>query len=117
MDPLLIGNLDYGIINPHKEKIKMRYCITVNHFFDVCIYTFAPSRNIRFIIIDQLNYTNSNLQMRLTVYCCKKKDFGFQRWSPYIKDLIAHMIGIENVQNALRKDRTYDNEFHIKNIS
>ena len=30
--------------------------------------------------------------------------------SPYIKDLIAHVIGIENVvQNALSKDRTYDN--------
>ena len=95
----------------------MQSCIIVNHFFDVCIDTVASSRNIRFIIIDQLNYTSSNLQMRLTVYCCKKKDFGFQRWSPYIKDLIAHMIGIENVQNALRKDRTYDNEFHIKNIS
>ena len=48
--------------------------------------------------------------MTLTIYCYKKKDFGFQRLSPYIKDSIAHMIGIENViQNALSKDRTYDN--------
>ena len=54
-------------------------------------------------------------QMTLTIYCYKKKGLGFQRLSPYIKDLIAHMIGIENVvQNALNKDRPYD---HIKNIS
>ena len=48
--------------------------------------------------------------MRLTIYCYKKKDFGFQRLSPHIKDLIAHMIEIKNVvQNNLSKDRTYDN--------
>ena len=48
--------------------------------------------------------------MSLTICCYKKKYLGFQRLSPYIKDLIAHMIGIENaVQNALSKDRTYDN--------
>ena len=35
--------------------------------------------------------------------CYKKKDFGFPRLSPCVKDLIAHMIGIENVvQNVLR---------------
>ena len=34
----------------------------------------------------------------------------FQPFSLYIKDLIAHMIGTENVvQNTLSKDRTYDN--------
>ena len=48
--------------------------------------------------------------MTLTIYCYKKKDFGFQCLSPYIKDLIAHMIGIENdVENALNKDGPYDN--------
>ena len=48
--------------------------------------------------------------MTLTIYCYKKKDFGFQGLSPYIKDLMAHMIGIENVvRNALNKDRPYDN--------
>ena len=47
--------------------------------------------------------------MTLTIYCYKKKDFGFQRLSPYIKDLIVHMIGIKNVvRNALNKDRPYD---------
>ena len=48
--------------------------------------------------------------MTLTIYCYKKKDFGFQRLSPYIKDLIARITGIEIVvHNALSKDRTYDN--------
>ena len=48
--------------------------------------------------------------MTLTIYCYKKKVLGFQRLSPYIKDLIAHMIGIENVvQNNLNKGRTSDN--------
>ena len=32
---------------------------TVNHFIDVCSDTDDPSRNVRFIIIDQLNNTNS----------------------------------------------------------
>ena len=48
-------------------------------------------------------------QMTLTIYCYKKKGFRFQRLSPYIKDLIGSMIGIENVvQNALNKDRPND---------
>ena len=82
----------------------------VNQFIDVSNGIDDPSRNIRFIIVDQLNNTNNPSLMRLTIYCYKKKDFGFQRLSLYIKDLKAHMIGIENiVQNALGKDRTYDN--------
>ena len=36
----------------------MRTCSIVNHFIDVCSHTDDPSRN-RFIIIDQLNNTNS----------------------------------------------------------
>ena len=77
----------------------MRSCSIVDHFIDVCSDTDDPSKNIRLIIIDQVNNTNSY----------KKKDFGIQGLSPYIKDLIGHMIGIENVvQNALNNDRTYD---------
>ena len=96
------------LLKSHTKK-KVRPCRIVNHFIDVCSNTDDPSRNIRFIIIDQLNDTVFP-QMTLTIYCYKKKDFGFQRLSPYIKDLIAHMIGIENVvQNALNKDRPYDN--------
>ena len=43
-----------------------------------------PSRNIKFIIIDQLNNTN-NLShlMKMTIYCYKKKDFRFQRLPPH----------------------------------
>ena len=48
--------------------------------------------------------------MKLTIYCYTKKDLGFKRLSTYIKDLIAQMIGIENVvQNALSNDKAYDN--------
>ena len=36
-------------------KKKVRSCSIVNHFIDVCSDTDDPSRNIRFIIIDQLN--------------------------------------------------------------
>ena len=48
--------------------------------------------------------------MTLTIYCYKKKDFGFQGLPSYIKDLRAHLTGIENVvKNALSKDTPYDN--------
>ena len=40
-------------------KKKVRSCSIVNHFIDVCSDTDDPSRNIRFIIIDQLNNTIS----------------------------------------------------------
>ena len=62
-----------------------------------------------FIIINQLNNTNSLSPDEIDDLLLQK-DFGFQRLSPYIKDLIARMIGKENViQNTLRKDRAYDN--------
>ena len=40
-------------------KKKVRSCSIVNHFIDVCSDTVDLSRNIRFIIIDQLNNKNS----------------------------------------------------------
>ena len=40
-------------------KKKVRSCSIVNHFIDVCSDTNDPSRNIRFIIIDQLDNTKS----------------------------------------------------------
>ena len=43
----------------YKSHIKKKNAITVNHFIDVCSDTDDPSRNIRFIIIDQLNNTNN----------------------------------------------------------
>ena len=39
-------------------KKKVRSCSIVNHFICVCSDTDDASRNIRFIIIDQLNNTN-----------------------------------------------------------
>ena len=57
-------------------KKKVRSCSIVNHFIDVFIDADDPSRNIRFIIIDQLNNKNS-LSPDEIIY--KKKDFGFQR--------------------------------------
>ena len=36
----------------------MRPCNILNHFIDVCSDTDGSLRNIRFIIIDQLNNTN-----------------------------------------------------------
>ena len=84
----------------------MRSCSIVNHFIDVCSDTDDPSRNIRFIIIDQLNNTNSLSPDDIDDLLLQK---GFQRLSTYIKDLIAYMIGTENVvQNTLNKDRRYD---------
>ena len=81
-----------------------------SHFINVCSDTDDPSRNIRFIIIDQLNNTNSLSQMALAICCYKKKDFGFQHLSLYITDLIGHITEIENIiQNMLNKDRPYDN--------
>ena len=95
--------------NKSNMKKKVRSCSIVNHFIDVCSDTDDPSRNIKFIIIDQIIQTAFPL-MRLEIYCYKKKYFIFQRLSPYIKDLIAHVIVTENVvQNVLSKDRTYDN--------
>ena len=91
-------------------KKKVRSCRIVNHFIDVCSDTDDPSRNVRFIIIDQLSNTNSLSSDKIDDLLLQKKYFGCQRLSLYIKDLITHMIGIENVvKNALNKDRPYDN--------
>ena len=37
----------------------MRSCSIANHFIDDCSYTDNSSRNVRLIIIDELNNTNS----------------------------------------------------------
>ena len=42
----------------HRKKT-VGSCSIVNHFIDVCSDTDDPSRNIKFIITDQLNNTNS----------------------------------------------------------
>ena len=90
----------------------MRFFSIFNHFIDVCSDTGDRSKKkkISLIIIDKLDNINTLSLMRLTICCYKKKEFGFQCLSPCIKDLIAHIIEIENVEeNALSKDRPYDN--------
>ena len=80
-----------------------------NHFIDVCSDTDDPSRNIRFIIIDQLNNTNSLSPDDIDDLLLQKEKFRISAIVTILNDLIAHMIGIENViQNALNKDRPYD---------
>ena len=91
------------------QRKKVAPCIIVNHLIDVSSDTVDPSRNIRFIIIDQLNNTNSLCSNEIDDLLSQKRDFRYQRLSPYMKDLIARMTGIESVvQNALTKGRTYD---------
>ena len=91
----------------------MRFFSIINHFIDVCSDTGDRSKKKKkksLIIIDKLDNINTLSLMRLTICCYKKKEFGFQCLSPCIKDLIAHIIEIENVEeNALSKDRPYDN--------
>ena len=41
------------------KSIRRKKCDLVDHFIGFCSGTDNPSRNIRFIIIDQLNNTNS----------------------------------------------------------
>ena len=63
---------------------KLQTCSICNHVIDVCSDTDDPSRNIKFIIIDQLNNTNSlSHLMKMMIYCYKKKDFRFQRLPPH----------------------------------
>ena len=40
-------------------KKKVRSCGIASHFIDICSDTDDPSKNIRVIVIDQLNNTNS----------------------------------------------------------
>ena len=93
----------------------MQSCSIVNHFIDVCSDTNDPSKNIRFIIIGQLNNTNSLSPDERDDLLLQKERFWTSTLVTIHKGiLITHMIGIENVlQNALRSDRTYDNKCHI----
>ena len=73
----------------------------------VCSGTDHPSRNIRFIIIDQSNNTNSLSTVDTDNLLLQKERFWISTLVTIHK---GHMIGIENVvQNAVSKGRTYDN--------
>ena len=91
-------------------KKKLWSCSIVNHFIDACSDTDDPWKNIRFIIIDQLNNTNSVSPDEIDDLLLQKERFWISTLVTIHKDLIAQMIGIKSdVQNALSKDRTYDN--------
>ena len=53
----------------------MPSCSIVNHFIGVCSDTDDPSRNIRFIIIDQLNNTDSLSPDEIDDLLSQKKRF------------------------------------------
>ena len=77
----------------------MRSCSIVNHFIDVCSDTDDPSRNIRFIIIDQLNNTNSFSPDEIDDLLLQKERF-------WISTLVTIHKGLYRKHDWNRKRRT-----------
>ena len=77
----------------------MRSCRIVNHFADVCSDTDDPSRNIRFIIIDQLNNTNSLSPDDIDDLFLQKERFR-------ISTLVTIHKGLNSTHDWNRKRRT-----------
>ena len=77
----------------------MRSCSIVNHFVDVCSDTDDPSRNIRFIIIDQLNNTNSLCLDDIDDVLLLKEIFS-------ISTLVTIHKGLNSTHDWNRKRRT-----------
>ena len=93
-------NLVYGIINPISHiKKKVRSCSIVNLFIDICSDTDDPSRNIRFIIIDQLNNTNSLSPDDID-------DLLLQKERLWISMLVTIHKGLNSTRGWNRKRRT-----------
>ena len=57
-------------------KPKISSCSIINQFIDVCNNTGSSSRNIRFIIIDQLNDKNSYSPYEIDNLLLQKKRFS-----------------------------------------
>ena len=83
----------------YKSHIKKKNAITVNHFIDVCSDTDDPSRNIRFIIIDQLNNTNSLSPDDIDDLFLQKERF-------WISTLVTIHKGLNSTHDWNRKRRT-----------
>ena len=66
----------------------MPSCSFVNHFIDVCSDTDDPSRNIRFIIIDQLNNTDSLSPDEIDDLLSQKERFWISSLVILSKDII-----------------------------
>ena len=77
----------------------MRSCSIVNHFIDVCSDTDDPSRNIRFIIIDQLSNTNSLYNDDIDNLLLQKEKF-------WISTLVTIHKGLNSTHDWNRKRRT-----------
>ena len=77
----------------------MRSCSIANHFIDVCSDTDDSSRNIRFIIIDQLNNTNSFSPDELDDLLLQKERF-------WISTLVTIHKGLNRSHDWNRKRRT-----------
>ena len=80
-------------------KKKVRSCCIVNHFIDVCSDTDDPSGNIRFIIIDQLNKTNS-------LSSDETDDLLLQNERFWISMLVTIHKGLNSTLDWNRKHRT-----------
>ena len=80
-------------------KKKVRSCSIANHFIDVCSDTDDPSRNIRFIIIDQLNNTSSFSPDEIDDLLLQKERF-------WISTLVTIHKGLNNTHDWNRTRRT-----------
>ena len=84
----------------YKSHIKkVRSCSNVNHFNDVCSDTDDPSRNTRFIIIDQLNNTISLSPNYIDDLLLQKERFWISAF------VIIHK-GLNSTHDWNRKRRT-----------
>ena len=77
----------------------MRSCSIANHLIDVCSDTDDPSRNITFIIIDQLNNTNS-------LSNDDTDNLLLQKERIWISRLVTIHKGLNNTHDWNRKRRT-----------
>ena len=80
-------------------KKKVRSCSIVNHFIDVCSDTADPSRNIRFIIINQLDNVNSLSLDEIDDLLLQKERF-------LISTLVTIHKGLNSTHDWNRKRRT-----------
>ena len=85
----------------YKSHIKkeVRSCSIVNQFIVVCSDTDDPSRNIRFIIIDQLNNTHSLSPYEIDDILLQKERF-------WISTLVTIHKGLNSTHDWNRKRRT-----------
>ena len=80
-------------------KKKVQSCSIVNHFTDVYSNTDDPSRNIRFIIFDQLNNTNNLSPDDIDNLLLQKERF-------WISTLVTIHKGLNSTHDWNRKRRT-----------